>query len=210
EALLELLAVVVAVGVLDLAADLGHATLDLRGVAGTLDDRGLVLRDDDLARTAEQVEGGVLELETDLLGDDLATREDRDVLQLSLAAVAEAGSLDGGRLEDAADLVEHESRKRLALDVLGDDDELLAVLDHLVDDGQKVLDVRDLLVRDQDVRVLEDGLLALGVGDEVGVDEALGEPHALGELELGTERLRLLDGDDALLADLVDRLGDEL
>src|SRR5690606_15781466 len=68
EALLELLAVVVRVGVLDLGADLRDATGDLLGVAGTLDDRGLVLGDDDLARTAEQVEGGVLELETDQIG----------------------------------------------------------------------------------------------------------------------------------------------
>src|SRR5690606_19531526 len=101
EALLQLLAVVVAVGVLDLATDLGHATLDGGLLARTLDDRGLVLGDDDLACAAEQVEGGVLELETDLLGDDLAAGEDRDVLQLRLAAVAEAGSLDGDRLEDA-------------------------------------------------------------------------------------------------------------
>src|SRR5690606_8581115 len=187
EALLELLAVVVAVGVLDLATDLGHATLDLRGVTGTLDDGGLVLGDDDLAGTAEQVERGVLELEADLFGDDLTTGEDRDVLQLGLAAVAEAGSLDGGRLEDAADLVEHESRERLTLDVLSDDDELLAVLDHLVDDGEKVLDVRDLRVGDEDVGLLEDRLLAVGVRDEVRVQVALVEAHTLGQLELGAE-----------------------
>src|SRR5690606_29949220 len=81
EALLELLAVVVAVGVVDLAADLGHAALDLRGVTRTLDDGRLVLGDDDLARAAEQVEGRVLELETDRLGDALPTRADRAVLQ---------------------------------------------------------------------------------------------------------------------------------
>src|SRR5690606_16287113 len=46
EALLQLLAVVVAVGVLDLAADLGHATLDRRRLSGALDDRGLILGDD--------------------------------------------------------------------------------------------------------------------------------------------------------------------
>src|SRR5690606_23279013 len=57
EALLELLAVVVGVGVLDLLADLLHAARDGVGRAGALDDRGLVLGDDDLARLAEQVEG---------------------------------------------------------------------------------------------------------------------------------------------------------
>jgi hypothetical protein len=47
----------------------------------------------------------------------------------------------------------------------------------------------DLLgpVGDQDVRVLEDGLHALLVGDEVRRDVALVELHALGELELEAE-----------------------
>src|SRR5699024_624574 len=105
QTLLQLLTVVVAVGGVDLAADLGHATLDLRLLASTLDDRRLVLRDDDLAGTAEEVELRVLELEAHLFGDDLATREDRDVLQLRLATVAEARRLDGDGLEDATNLV---------------------------------------------------------------------------------------------------------
>ena len=42
---------------------------------------------------AEQGDVGVLELEADLLGDDLAAGEDRDVLQHGLAAVAEARAL---------------------------------------------------------------------------------------------------------------------
>src|SRR6185437_3946199 len=43
QALLQLLAVVVGVRLLDLGADLVDATLDLVGVTGTLDDRRLVL-----------------------------------------------------------------------------------------------------------------------------------------------------------------------
>ena len=49
EALLELLAVVVGVGVLDLGLDLVDAALDVVLGAGTLDDGGLVLGDDDRA-----------------------------------------------------------------------------------------------------------------------------------------------------------------
>src|SRR5215207_9084765 len=209
EAFLQLLAVVIRVGVLDLRTDLRDTTGDGLVVARALDDGGLVLGDDHLASLAEEVESGVLELEADLLGDDLAAGEDRDVLELRLATVAEAGRLDGDRLEDAADLVHDEGRERLAVDVLGDDQELLARLDHLVDDGEQILDVRDLAVDDEDVRVLEDRRLALGVRHEVRRQVPLVEAHALGELELGAEGVRLLDGDDALLADLVDRLGDD-
>ena len=63
---------------------------------------------------------------------------------------------------------------------------------------------------DQDVGLVEDGFLPLGVGDEVGRDVALVELHALGELELHAEGVGLLDGDDAVLADLVHGVGDEV
>ena len=43
-----------------------------------------------------------------------------------------------------------------------------------------------------------------------GRDVALVELHALDEVELDAEGVRLLDGDDAVLADLVHRLGDDL
>ena len=61
---------------------------------------------------------------------------------------------------------------------------------------------------EEDVRVVEDGLHALRVGDEVRRDVALVEAHALDEVELHAEGLALLDGDDTVLADLLERLGD--
>ena len=101
--------------------DLVDPALDVGLRAGALDDRRLVLGDDDLAGLAEQVEADALELQADLLGDHLAAGEDRDVLEHRLAALAEAGGLDGDRLERAADLVHDERGEGLALDVLGDD-----------------------------------------------------------------------------------------
>ena len=126
QALLELLAVEVGVGVLDLGLELLDAGLDLLGVAGAVDDRRRVLVDDDLAGAAELRELRVLELEAHLLGDDLAAREDGDVLEHPLAAVAEAGSLDRDGRERAAQLVDDDRRERLALDVLGDDQQRAA------------------------------------------------------------------------------------
>ena len=71
------------------------------------------------------LDGHVLELEAELLADDLAAGEDRDVLEHLLAAIAEARRLDGGAVERAAELVDDERRQRLALDVLGDDEQRL-------------------------------------------------------------------------------------
>ena len=54
------------------------------------------------------------------------------------------------------------------------------------------------------------GFHALGVGDEVGRDVAAVELHALDVLGLEGQALALLDGDDAVLADLVHHLGDQV
>ena len=121
EALLELLAVVVRGGLLDLRLDLVHAGLDVGLAAGAVDDRGVVLGGDDAAGLAEVLDGDGVELAADLLGDDRAAGEDRDVAQHLLAPIAEARGLDGQDLDRAAELVDDERGERLAVDVLGDD-----------------------------------------------------------------------------------------
>src|SRR4029077_8657183 len=117
EALLELLAVEVGIGVLDLALDLLDAAFDLFLLAGAVDDRGLFLRDLDRARFAELVDRHLVELEAELFGDDRAAREDGDVLEHLLAAIAEARRFHRDARERAAQLVDDERRERFALDV---------------------------------------------------------------------------------------------
>ena len=85
-----------------------------------------------------------------------------------------------------------------------------ACLDDSLEDREEILDSADLLVGDEDVRIVEHGLHALGVGDHVGRQVALVELHALGELGAEVEGLALLDVHDAVLADLLDRVGDHV
>jgi hypothetical protein len=79
--------------------DLGDAALDVAGLAGALDDRGVVLVDRDALGLAEILELDVLELDAEILADHLAAGEDGDVLEHGLAAVAEARRLDGADLQ---------------------------------------------------------------------------------------------------------------
>src|SRR5690606_37702948 len=88
EALLQLLLVVVRRGFLDLALDLANARFDALLLAGTTNDRGVVLRDRAALRTTEHVERHRLKLDAEVSGDDLAAREDRDIFEHGLAAVA--------------------------------------------------------------------------------------------------------------------------
>src|SRR5207247_51706 len=209
-ALLQLLLVVIAGRLFDLHADLLDASLDQLLLARAVDDGGVLLRRLDLLRLAEVLQRHVLELEAEFLGDHGAAGEDGHVFEHRLAAVAEARRLHGASLQDAADVVHHQRGERLALDFLGDQQQRLAGLGDLLEDRQQLADRRDLLVVEQDVRILEHADLLLGVVDEVRREIAAVELHALDEVELVLERFAVLDGDHAFLADLVHRIGDDL
>src|SRR5207253_8842426 len=93
--LLQLLAVVVAGGLVDLAADFLYAAFDLGMLALTFHDGGVVLVDGNLLSLAEVRHLHVLQLDAQIFGDGLSAGEDRDVLQHGLAAIAEARRLYG-------------------------------------------------------------------------------------------------------------------
>ena len=150
----------------------------------------------------------VLELDAEILGDHLRAGQDRDVLQHGLAAIAEARCLDGGDLQATAQLVDDEGRQRFAFDVLCDDEQRLAGLHHGLEDRQHRLERGQLLLVDEDVGVFQFGDHLVGVGDEVGRQVAAIELHAFDDIEFGFGGLRLLDGDHALIADLLHRLRD--
>jgi hypothetical protein len=129
---------------------------------------------------------------------------------MALRRSPKPGALTATDLKVPRTLLTMSVARGLALDVLGDDHQRLARLHDLLQHREQVLHRRDLAVDDEEVRVLQHRLHALGVGDEVRRDVALVEAHALGELELEAEGVALLDGDDAFLADLVHRLSDDL
>ena len=138
EPLLELLAVVLAVGRGDLLADHLGPALDLLGRAGAFDDRGVLAVDRDLRGAAQVAELDVLQVDAQVLEDGLAAGEHGDVAEHGLAAIAIARGLDGGDLEDAAQLVDDQGGQGLALDVLGDDQERLVGLGDLLEQGDQL------------------------------------------------------------------------
>ena len=207
---LQLLAVIVGGGLLDLCLDLADAGFDVGLLAGAVHDGGLFLLDDHLLGAAQHGRGDVLELDAEILGDQLAAGEDRDVLEHRLAAIAKARGLYRRDLEAAAQLVDHQSRNRFAFHVLGNDDEGLARLHDGFQHGKHRLQAGELLFVEEDVGILELGEHLFGIGDEVRRDVAAIELHPFDDLDLGFERLGFLDRDDALVADLLHRLRDHL
>ena len=202
EPLLELLLVIVGGAGLDLLADGVHALLDGSLVAGSADDGGVLLGDGHPLGLSEHVGRRVLEGEAPFFRNDYRAGEGCDVLKHLLAAVAEAGSLDGGDLQRSAKLVDHQGGESLAVDVLGDDEQLLAFTGDRLENREKVLHRGYLLVAYEYRRIGEHGLHLVSVGHEVGRNIAAVELHALDNLDLGLGALGLLDCDHAVLAHL--------
>jgi len=101
-----------------------------------------------------------------------------------------------------AQLVDDQGGQRLPFHFLRHDEKRLARTGDLLEQGQQVLHVGDLLFMDQDVRLLENDLHPLRVGDEVGGEVAAVELHPLDDFEGRLHPLGLLDGDDSFLANL--------
>ena len=75
--------------------------------------------------------------------------------------------------------------------------------------GTKSCHVADLLLVDQNQRVIKTRFHALRVGHEVGRQITFVELHSLDDLDSRAGALALFDGDDAIFADLIHRLGDQ-
>ena len=113
----------------DLAADHLGPALDRLLVAGAFGDGRVLGVDLDLLGPAQVASSWTFSSSMPRsLKIALPPVSDGDVLEHRLAAVAVAGGLDGAHLEDALELVEHQGRQRLALDVLGDDEQRLLLL----------------------------------------------------------------------------------
>ena len=158
----------------------------------------------------QHVNGSVLQLVAEVCGDDRAAGQGSNILQHLLAAVAEAGSLDSHDVQGAAQAVDDEGGQSLALDVLGHDEQLHAVLHDLLQQRNEVLNDADLLIGDEDGGIVQISLHLVGIGDHIGGQVAAVELHTFDDLVVGLgSGLVLLDGDDAVGSDLLHRLGDE-
>ena len=190
--------------------DLSGASLDVSGGACAINDGGVLLGDLDLMRLTQNAEVSILQLHAEIAGNDGAAGQDRDVLKHFLASVAEAGSLDAYAGEGAAQLVENDGGQSLALDVLGDYQQLAACLDDLLEQGQDLLNVGDLLIGDEDESVVNDGFHLVHISCHVGAEVAAVKLHAFDDIAVSFGGLGFLDGDDAVLADFLHRVCDQV
>ena len=153
---------------------------------------------------------GVLEFKTKFVGDNLAAGKNGYITEHFLAAVAEARSLNSNAGKCSAELVEDKGGKRLSLDVLGYDKELLARLNNLFKQGKQILNIGNLLVGDKNERVVKYGLHLIRIGCHVGRDVTAVKLHTLNNVGICVGGFGFLNGYNAVGGNLIHRLGNKL
>ena len=210
QALLELLAIPFGVHALDFAAQLLHTVLDGLGVAAAVHDGGVGLGDGHAACRAQVLQGDLRQVNAELTGHDGAAGQNCQILHDCLAAVTETGSLQSDHIDGAAQLVHDQCGERLTVNVFCDDGQRLLRLNDLLEHGHDLCDGGNLALVQQHEAVLQNSFAALSVGHEGGREVALVELHALGDLQLNLGGGTVLDGDDAVLADLLEGASQQL
>ena len=201
--LLELLAIKVRSGIVNLSLNLSNALVNcVLGASATNDSSGL-LSDLNGLSAAEHVSGNLIEVNAELLDDCLTTGENSNVLEHTLTTVAVCRSLDCTDVQNATELVEDEGSQSLAIDVLSHDEQRCALLLDSLKNRQNILDRGNLAVGHQNVRIIQLSGESLVVGCEVRGNIALVKLHTLNGVDVNTKGLRLLNGNNAILADNV-------
>ena len=186
-----------------LRLDLSDTCVNGRLVAGTVNDRGGFLLNRNVLRFAEHLNLSVLKRQADFLGDYLAAGQDGDILQHFFSAVAVTRSLNGYNGKCATQLIKNQRRKGLTLNVLSDDHKLTSALYNFFKNRKNILNVADLLIGKKDQRIRKTGFHLVHIGCHVGGAISLIKLHTLNYLELGLHGLAFLDGDYAVIGNLL-------
>src|SRR5207249_7763112 len=186
------------------------AALDFGALALPLDNRRIVLVHDNALGPAQVVELQALQLNPEVLRDEPAAGQNGYVFAHRLAAVAEARRFNRARVDRAPKLVHHQRRQGFPLHFLGNYQQRLARLGNLLQQGQEIVEIADLLLEDQDIAILKLALHRLGIRDEVGREIAFVKLHALDYFQRRVHGLGFLNGDRAVLAHLIHRVGNDL
>ena len=201
--LLQLLPVVVGCCLCNLCPDLCNPVLDVGSSTTAVDDCGVLFLNLYCLCLSKHIQCGVLKLESQFLGDDLAACKDCDILKHCLSSVAEARSLDCNCIDCATDCVYNQCCKSLALYILCNDKKRLVGLNYFLKHWEKVLHVGDLLVKDKDERTFQNCCHVVPVCCEIWREVASVELHTFYEVDGGFDGLGLFHCDDAVLAYLV-------
>ena len=172
-------------------------------------DGGVGTGRDHPVRATQLLEPGRFDDPADARANHLGAGEHRDVTQRVHAIGPEGRRLHRHGREAPLGHVQDEQRERVAGDLVGDDQQRSALLGDGGQHRHELANLRDALVRCQDVGLLENAFAEPPVARQAGRQQAVVEAHSLVEVELDSVGPVILDPNHAVGADPRQGVGHE-
>ena len=206
KSLLQFLFVKIRSGIFHLSLDLGNPCLNVFFVACAVYDHRIFFLHFDRFGTAEIFQGSFFQIQTQLIGNHLATGQDGNVLQHSFSSVAIAGRLHCHYVECATQLVDDQCGKRFSFYILRNDQKFRTGLYHLFQHRENLLNIADLLICNQDIRIIQIGFHLIHICCHVSGNISSVELHTFHQIQFCFHGLALFDGNDAVTGYLFHRI----
>jgi len=207
---LEFFTIVIGRGFFDLGTDLFYPAFQSFTFTGAVYNCGVVFIDGNAFGCTKVCKGQVLELDSQIFGNDLAAGENADVFEHCLAAITKARGLDCCDLQCAAQFIDNQCGQGFTVYIFRDDHQGFAHFGNLLQDGQQIFHVADLFLVDQDVGVFQRNDHFFRIGYKVGGEVTAVKLHTFNDLKGCIHAFGFFNGDDAFLADFIHSLGNDV
>ena len=178
-------------------------------VASTINDGGVVLGDADLMSLSQVIKGCAVELTAHIFRNDMAAGQDSDIFEHCLTAITESRSFDSCAFQCAAESVDYEGCQSFAFYVFSNDQEFLAASSYLFEELEHILKHVDLLVGDEDQRIVDNAFHLVRISYHVRAEVAAVELHAFYDSQVGSHGLGIFNSDNAVIADFVHSISNQ-
>ena len=203
KSLLQFFFIKIRCGLLNLLLDLSHSCLNCFLVACAINNDSILFLNLNGFCTAKLIQLRLFQIQTEFFRNHLAACEDCNILKHCFSSVAIAGCLDCNYVEGSAQLVNDQCGKSLALDILRDDQQFSTGLNDLLKDRKDLLNVADLLICDQDIRIFQNCFHLIHIGSHICGDITSVKLHTFYQIQLCLHSLALFDGDHAVACHLL-------
>ena len=195
---------------LDLRTDLCNTFCNGIFVTETINDNCVLFCNFNRFCTSKLLHLSFFQVKTKLIGDHLSACQDRDILKHLFSSVTIARSFYSYYLEGSSQFVDDQSCKGLTLNILSDDEKFRTGLNNLLKKWKDLLDIADLLVCDQDVRIIKSCLHFLHICGHVCGNISTVKLHTFYKVKLCMHGLGLLNSDNTVFGNFLHSISNKL
>ena len=183
----------------DRSFDLCDSVFDFFLIAHSVNDNGILFFHFDRFCTSKLADLCIFQFQSQFFGNDFTAGQDCDIFEHFFSSVTITWSFYTDYLESTTQFVQNQSRQSFSFDILCDDQQFLTGLYNLLQQRQNLLDIGNLFVCDQDVRIIQDSFHFFHIGCHVCGNIAAVKLHTFYQIQFCFHGLGLFNRDNTII-----------